>query len=115
MTSMHRVTATITVIIPAGTSESEPVSLGAYVGGILFIPDEWTAADLGFLVSPDGVANYKPLAREGDLVTAVVDPTQHTVFPEVGFPIVDFKLLSHNAGTPVIQTAERKIVIVVKS
>lgn len=42
----------ISVTIPNGTAESEEMDWRPYAGGIVWIPNPWTDANLGFKISP---------------------------------------------------------------
>ena len=106
----------ITVTISLGESESEMIDFSAHSGGIIFIPDAWTAANLGFLVNYASNGTYLPLKQpDGTLVEidAVVDSAFS--IPVDTFGITYMKLQSQTGGTPVTQAADRTIVLTIKS
>ena len=115
MTALHRSTMRIELTIKAGESESNVGSLGGFAGGILFMPDDWTAANIAFLTSATGESGYKPLEKDATLLEIAADPLAHAVIPPDVFPLPEFKLFSESAGVAVNQIADRVIVIVAKS
>lgn len=109
----------VVATIPAGQSQSAPVSLalGTLVG--ITMPDGWTAAGLGFQASPDG-ATYSTL-YDSDSGLAVFMPTAAsefmTVKPErwgaVNYLIVQ-SVSTDGSRTPVNQVAAAAITLMVR-
>lgn len=59
MTKIKRDLAIHTLTISAGESESDAFDMSSYAGGVLFVNEGWTAANIGFEVAydPNGIYN----------------------------------------------------------
>lgn len=111
-----------TLTIASGTSITGELDMRTYAGGFVFIPSTWTAANLGFKMSPTNGGNYgiandylgAPIQISG-IGTAEYAPYQ---IPDEMFPAGYVKLWSKSTTaateTDVSQGAERTLIVVLK-
>lgn len=86
------------------------------IAGILHMPDTWTAADIGFLVSPTVDGTFRPLYDiSGNLVvfSGPAADTANVLPPELSGAIY-VKLWSNTAGANEAQGADRAFLLDLK-
>jgi len=117
-TDLLRLFATQTVTIAAGENASGTIDMRAYTMMIIQMPGLWTAADIGFQVSPNGTSGFQPLYDDLGNIVMVDGPAVNRSYqapPELaGCGYV--RLWSQNgAGVNVNQAGARSITITLKS
>lgn len=106
--------------IANGEAESDSIDLGFEnaKGAVLFLPSEWTAADIGFKVD-NGSNVYVALRDEAAALVMIDGPAVSTayVLPEkLVRSAGKFKLWSQNgSGVAVNQAAARTLILMVRS
>jgi hypothetical protein len=104
---------TVTVLAAASVSEGVPTAGRALVG--VSMPAAWTAANLGFSVSLDGINWQVATDNGGNLEKAVVSGGKAIAFPSADalkFPFL--RILSTNTngdGSAVVQAADRVLTL----
>jgi len=113
--------ATVTATIASGASLSSAVTIpktspqGTAPRSVAIVmPAAWTAANLTFFVSADGV-NYAELYDgQGNEYTVVAGTSRYILLdPAVFTAITNFKIQSGTTGSPVNQGASRSLVVTV--
>lgn len=115
---IDRRTAVSTLTIEATEAVTDDVlDFRAFASGIIMMPDEWTAADIGFRVCDTADGTFLPLYNEeGDLVQ-IASPQEDRAYslpPEV-FAAHYVRLWSQDAGADEAQAAERVITLTLKA
>lgn len=108
---------TVTVTIESGQALSDTFDFRDMAGAILHMPAAWTAADIGFYVSPTGVAgSFQPLYDDVNAIVQVDGPTAGSshVIPAEVFAAHYVQLWSQNAGVDENQAADRVIQLSLK-
>lgn len=115
---IDRVFTTVTVTIPAGANVSGTIDMRQYTMMIIQMPGLWTAADIGFHVSPNGTSGFQPLYDDLGNIVMVDGPAVNRSYqapPELG-GCGYVRLWSQNgAGVNVNQAGARSITITLKS
>ena len=105
------------VIIPAGQAVSNAVLIGSGVIVGIIIPAAWTAAQLTFLVSLDGVNYYQMVDSTGTNVVSVNTPTINTFVAVAHFELfrgaIYIQLQSGTTAAQVNQTLAAQITLVI--
>ena len=107
---------TVTADIAASASPSGAVRLPAacYLSGII-MPSAWTAADLSFHGSHDGVTYYNIYDEYGSEVIVNAGASRHIVLqPGIWSGTRFLKIRSGTTGTPVTQAAARTLNLIVR-
>ena len=107
---------TIEASIAKDASLSSGVRLPAacYLSGII-MPGTWTAADLSFQGSHDGVTYYDIYDEYGSEVIVNADASRHIVLqPGIWSGTRFLKVRSGTTGTPVTQAAARTLNLIVR-
>ena len=106
-----------TVTISAGSSLSNPVDISGFRNIAITMPDDWTTANLTFMVgprdgSPDQFANLYDSAGNEVVLTAAEDRTI-TDIPELA-PCRWIRIRSGTNASSINQTADRELVLILK-
>jgi hypothetical protein len=106
------------ITILSGASLSNAALLGDSVLVGIQMPAAWTAASLTFQVSDDGGATWKDLYDDAG-VEVTLSPTspagkRMAVSPDPFGGIVLIKVRSGTSGVPVVQGADRALVLVTR-
>lgn len=114
-----------TVTIENGASMSDAVRLNKMdsvkLGGLrlfgIVIPSAWTAANLTFQTSYDGVTYQNLYDKDGSEETVTVTDTDTSIWlnPATFAAVPFLKIRSGTSGTPVNQAAARDILLVLRS
>lgn len=107
----------VTATIPSGQSLSGKVDLGQPTLLGLLLPAAWDAAKVSFAVSPDDVT-YGPLFTvAGEYASAAAQAAGDflAVDPSAFYGARFLKVRSGTSGTPVTQTADRTLTLIVRS
>ena len=115
---LFRACATQTITIAAGANASDTIDMRAFTMMIIQMPGLWTAADIGFHVSPNGSSGFQPLYDDLGNIVMVDGPAINRSYqapPELaGCGYV--RLWSQNGvGVNVNQAGARSITITLKS
>lgn len=106
--------------IASGAAVSDALDLGFEdaIGGVVFVPSAWTAADIGFQVD-HGSGTFVPLRTEAAALVMIDGPAASNAYtlPEALLRSAGkIKLWSQNgSGTNVNQAADRTLVVVVRA
>lgn len=119
---LDKVTPVVTeegCVISSGTSLSNAVPvIGLKIFGFL-MPSGWDAAALTVLVSMDYGVTYVPMKSlyDGTEITSVVNASGYFPLPnpQVFAAVTNIKLQSGTSASPVNQTADRAIQLVLRS
>ena len=109
---------TVTVTIAAGAALSDAMDFRYMGGAILHMPAAWTAADIGFYVSPTGVAgSFQPLYDELNALVQIDGATADRSYalPAAIFAAHYVQLWSQNAGVSENQAAARELQLSLKA
>lgn len=108
---------TINAVIPASGSLSPEVDLGQQTLVGIVMPAAWTAASLTFQVSPDGGTTWVELYTYAGVALALTVGTSQyiAVDPTQWKGVYSVKVRSGTSGTPVAQSAQATIGLVVKT
>ena len=109
---------TVTVTIAIGTALSDTIDFRDMAGAMLHMPAEWTAADIGFYISPTGVADtFQPLYDELNAIVMIDGATagRSYALPAEVFAAHYVQLWSQNAGVSENQAADRVIQLSLKA
>ena len=103
-------------IIPLNGSVSNSIDLEGYELGAFNMPTDWTTANITILASDTRDGTYKPVYRSGLEVTEIVEAGHINPIcnPLAIAPLRYIKLRSGTSATPVVQTAERVIILILK-
>jgi hypothetical protein len=106
--------STVSAVIAASASLSAEIDLGAqYLVG-LYVPSNWTSANITFQVSPDEVNFGNMFSYLGAEVTFVAVAGQYlAVDPTLWKGARAIKVRSGTSGSPVNQTAQVTLQLVV--
>ena len=105
-------------IIPAGAVLSGVITMADFVGGIVYIPDHWTSANVGFAVGYDRKSGpWSPLYDEnGNLVQIRVSYTNRAfVFPPEVFTCGYIRFWSQRDASNKPQASKRRLYYELKS
>ena len=113
-TTMYRGSTILTATIANGAALSAAFDMSSYAGGMLHMPAGWTAACVGFQISPTVGGTYQPL-YEGDGTLAQIENDDTVAIaglsyalPAEMFGVQWVKLWSENgAGVGVNQGGDR--------
>ena len=111
----------VTATIASGAALSDAIDVGAYGAGIVIMPAEWTAADLGLQVCPTATGTFVPLLDTSngygtDVSVDAVAGAKAYPLPDYIFAAGYIKLWSHNgSGVAVNQDAERTFTVMLKA
>lgn len=102
------------VTISNGQSLSGPVDMGAGRLFAIVMPAAWTAANLTFQASPDGVTYSNVFDSTGTEVTFTAAASQYIInaVPVEWIGVRYVKVRSGTSGTPVNQGADRALTII---
>jgi len=108
-------TTTATVTIPAGQSVSNSADLSAGNMVMLLTPDDWTPANISFLVSEDNV-KFRILHDSNgmEIVKAMAPGRAINVDPGYTSGSLYVKLSSGSSLYPILQAAARDFVIIIQ-
>jgi len=107
----------VPVEIEAGASFSSPVNLGGLRFLGVFMPTDWTSAELSFQTSPDGTHWYNVFDQNGNEVLFSVGAglyaavTAATVFAPMQF----LRIKSGSSAVPIVQAAARTLNLMLRS
>ena len=111
----RRVLPALDAAIENGQNQSGEVWWGGASGGILIMPDAWTATDITFLVREQTAVATHPLYDEsGSEVILTVAAGRAVPLPPELFAAAAFVIRSGTTGTPVNQGADRAFIILRK-
>jgi hypothetical protein len=100
----------ITVDIASGASLSAAIPLGLGRAAGIQMPAAWTAANLTFQASYDGITYANLYDASGTEYTATAAADRLIILPVADFAgIQNIKIRSGTAGTPVNQAAARRL------
>ncbi len=105
-----------TVVISSGTSLSAEVATGAKTLVGIGMPAAWDTGGITFLVSVDGGVNWLDLYDPAGVNYAlVVAAAQYILIDPVVFAgINDIKVQSGTTGSPVTQSADRTLTLILR-
>ena len=114
--------AAATATITSGQSESSPVRVEvrgermAYTHAAIIMPSAWTAARIAFRASLDGTAWHDVYDPDGTRVTVAAAAGRWIELPMSAVWAAKYlRLVSVDAGgAPVVQTADRAIIVVMR-
>jgi len=111
----------VNATISSGTSLSNSVNLGGLRLFGFVMPSEWDAADISFQASVDGGTTWNDI-YDGNVATGgteyVIDAaaSRYIILDPTAFcAITMIKIRSGTSGTPVNQTTNRKLQLVLRS
>lgn len=105
-------TAVVSFAIGSGASLSDANRVAGNASVEIVMPAAWTAADITFQTSDDGIT-YQDLYRAGAEVSVAVDTAQNVRLDPGDYIGINYiKLRSGTSGTPVNQGAARTIKVV---
>jgi hypothetical protein len=105
----------VTVTILAGTAVSNAADISSGNVTMLLMPADWTPANMSFLLSEDNVSFRELYDVYGMEVIKAVGPNRAlNVDPSYTAGALWLKLCSGPAATPVLQDADRPIVLVIQ-
>jgi hypothetical protein len=105
-------TQSVVTGIAEGAALSSAISTGNFVAATLHMPDDWTAADIGFYASNSLNGTYQPLLdSQGNRVEMTVTAGNTYAVPPAAMAPSFIKLWSQNAGVDVNQAASRLLVL----
>jgi hypothetical protein len=105
---------TKTATIAAGQSLSSAIDCSTGAPVIIHLPLDWQPSRVSFQISPDGGANWYDLFERNaaELEFNVVAGTA-VVLERTWTPVTQFKLRSGGRDAPVVQDADRTIVVTI--
>lgn len=104
-----------TATIAANADLSNAIDMGPYAGGVLVMPDSWTAASIAFQVCESIDGTYTALYDADDALIEISASASHAYpLPDELFGARFFKVWSEEAGAGVDQTDERTITVQLK-
>ncbi len=107
----------LTVTLSGGTSLTDAIKLGGLRVFAIAMPAVWTTANLTFQMSPDGGTTWLDIRdQNGNELTVItgasmcllLDPSQFAALPLL-------RLRSGTSATPVAQSADRQIQLILRS
>jgi hypothetical protein len=104
---MPGVTSNLAVVIANGAAISNAIRVAGIQGGTFHMPAAWTAAAMGFQVSPSMGGTYTELWSGGARVNLTVAAGVSYALPEAAVNAAYIKFWSQNAGVDANQGAER--------
>lgn len=100
----------LNVSIGSGAALSGAIDLGPYKLGYVHMPSAWTAANLTFQISYDGVAYGDLYDHLGGEYTVTAAASRAILVPVIDMMAVRYlKIRSGTAATPVNQAASREL------
>lgn len=107
----------VPVTIANGTSLSAAVDLGGLRLFAVSMPSAWTAANLTFQISPDGGATWTNLYdQSGSEIAATAAASNCVVLTPAQFASAQYiRVRSGSAASPVNQTADRTVQLILRS
>lgn len=117
MSAIQRETSYFTVLIDAGTSESDTIQFYPYAGGMILIPSGWTSAEIGFKAAKNTSDTFHPVYDEDGALISISGVSINSWYslPTRVFGARYLKLWSQSSSVSVIQLAERSINVMLKS
>lgn len=118
--AIHNLAAseTKTATIASGaTGLSDAIDLEGYQLAAIIMPDTWVAANISYLAAAESGGTYKPVYSSGiEVSDTVVQATVASCADNALAlaPLRFIKLRSGTAGTPVNQTADRVLTLILK-
>lgn len=103
------------VTIPNGAAVSAAFNIDSFPRGTFHMPAAWTAASIGFQVSPSFGGTYQPLSDDSGIIALTVAVDSSYLLPANLAGARFVKFWSHTAGTPVNQGADRVIGVDLKA
>jgi hypothetical protein len=106
------------VVIAAGEAESNVLDISRVASLTVHMPTAWTAASIGFKVSPTPSGTYLPLYDDDGNLLQIDGPVANRAYvaPTAAGKPRFVKLWSQNgAGVDTVQAAERTLVVDIKS
>lgn len=104
-----RQNSTQTANMPTGTALSAEIDKRGYAGGLIHMPAAWTAASVGFYVSPTTGGTFQPLYDYYNSLAQIASPAQGKSYdlPPQLFAVRYFKIWSQNgSGVDTNQTRD---------
>ena len=113
MTAITRRTAVYGLTIASGAALSEAFDFSRVAMGVVQLPADWTAADIGFQVSTAEAGTYVPLYDEDGALVEISSPaaSQAHVLPVKTAGCLWVKLWSQSGGVSVNQGADRALTV----
>jgi hypothetical protein len=117
MSHIARQFATIPVQFVANTCESQPIDVGHFAGGIIYLGPNWTTSDIAVKVSPTNNSIFVPLYDKNDSLVKITlpDTSRAYPFPEEAFGARFVRLYSVSSSTTAqVQAADRTLYLMLK-
>ena len=108
---------TITATILSGASTTEEIDLEGHQLAAIQMPSAWTAAGISYLAATESGGTFQAVYNNGIEVTATVAASTCAVAADNALclaPLRFIKIRSGTAGTPVNQTADRTLTLILK-
>lgn len=109
---------TITITIASGTALSGEIDLGSYQLAAIYMPSSWDAANISFQATTTSGGTYQDLYNDGGNEVVIVAAAGRTISVNAAAmsvaPLRFIKVRSGTTGTPVNQTSNRTIVLILK-
>lgn len=104
------------ITIAASAALSGEIPMSEYTMGIIHMPDAWTAASIGFQVSPSSGGTFQPLYDNNGVLVEIPSPTADNSFeiPPEAAAARFIKIWSQTSGSGVNQVAERSLTVDLK-
>lgn len=119
--SLSRETASIALSVLAGEALTQAVGFSQWAGGVVIVPAEWTAANIGFYVSDIESGEYVILRDDSgsavEITSIKTDGSRAYKLPDDVFGCTFLKLWSKNTASEadVNQAAVRALKVLCKS
>lgn len=104
----------LTVTISSGTSLSDAADVGGRTVVGIIMPSAWDAADLSFEVSHDGTTFYDLQYDNAEVTENAAADQAISLLPAKLYPWRHVKVRSGTSATPVNQTANRELSLIVQ-
>ncbi len=118
MTAITRQNEQVVAVIPNATAISQAIDMRPYVMGLVHMPAVWTAASIGFKVSPTEGGTFVALYDKNAVLVQVSSPLINLsyVFPAEVAGCLWIKLWSQDgSASDTNQGAERSLKVDLKS
>jgi len=106
----------VTLTIAEGAALSDVLDFRFYAQGVVHMPDAWTAASIGFKVSPTPTGTFLPLYDAAGTLVEVTPAVDKAYLLPAGVAGAGYvKLWSQTEGSDVVQVAAASLALFVKS